>query len=191
MFSFQKARVTIVDGSGSVLLDQFVRPVHAVTDYRTWVSGIRKQDLVGAPVLSDVRQKVSRVNERERGARNSRHICPRFILFDSPFQVLDLLRSRPIVVGHSIANDLRALKLEHVFPQSRIRDTATFRPLARLDGRPRSLRELVAEHTGVEIQTGQHSSLDDARATLYLYLMNMLVWERELERDKGTDTELK
>ena len=151
--------MTIVDGSGAVLLDSFVRPARAVTDYRTWVSGIRKQDLQGAPALSQVRQTV-----------------------------LELLRPRPIVVGHSIANDLKALKLQHVFPQSRIRDTATFGPLARLDGRPRALRELVAEHTGVEIQTGQHSSLDDARATLYLYLINMLVWEREIERQQATSS---
>ena len=39
------ARVSIVNYHGAVILDQFVRPRERVTDYRTWVSGVREEDL--------------------------------------------------------------------------------------------------------------------------------------------------
>jgi RNA exonuclease 4 len=39
------ARVSIVNQHGHCVYDQFVKPVENVVDYRTKVSGIRKQDL--------------------------------------------------------------------------------------------------------------------------------------------------
>ncbi|KAA1115060.1 3'-5' exonuclease [Puccinia graminis f. sp. tritici] len=39
------ARVSIVDFHGNVLLDQYVKPTQPVTQYRTWVSGIRAKHL--------------------------------------------------------------------------------------------------------------------------------------------------
>jgi RNA exonuclease 4 len=46
-----------------VLLDTFVAQKEPVTDYRTWVSGITPQLLVGAPGIEQVQQQV-----RPRGA---------------------------------------------------------------------------------------------------------------------------
>lgn len=39
------ARVSIVNYHGATVLDRFVRPRERVTDYRTWVSGVREEDL--------------------------------------------------------------------------------------------------------------------------------------------------
>ena len=39
------ARVSIVNYHGVTVLDRFVRPREKVTDYRTWVSGVREEDL--------------------------------------------------------------------------------------------------------------------------------------------------
>lgn len=39
------ARVSIVNYHGCTVLDRFVRPREKVTDYRTWVSGVREEDL--------------------------------------------------------------------------------------------------------------------------------------------------
>lgn len=39
------ARVSIVNYHGHIIMDRFVRQREAVTDYRTWVSGVRPQDL--------------------------------------------------------------------------------------------------------------------------------------------------
>ena len=40
------ARVSLVNHFGACVYDKYVRPTEAVTDYRTHVSGIRRQDLV-------------------------------------------------------------------------------------------------------------------------------------------------
>jgi RNA exonuclease 4 len=39
------ARVSIVDYDGNILLDQFVKPVEKVVDYRTEITGIRPEHL--------------------------------------------------------------------------------------------------------------------------------------------------
>ena len=70
------ARVSIVNYHGHVLLDTFVAPREAVTDWRTWVSGVRERDLVGAPEFKEVQAKVN-----------------------------DLLEGR-VLVGHALENDL-------------------------------------------------------------------------------------
>lgn len=67
---------------------------------------------------------------------------------------------------------LQALMLSH--PRKLIRDTARFPPLMRPSApgrkaKPRALRHLAAEHLGLTIQEGEHTPIDDARATLYLY----------------------
>ncbi|KAJ2707269.1 3'-5' exonuclease [Coemansia sp. IMI 203386] len=77
------ARVSIVNYYGHVILDTFVQPTEEVTDYRTWVSGIRKQDMEGGRPFKEVQQLVS-----------------------------DLTKDR-ILVGHAIKNDLGALMLSH------------------------------------------------------------------------------
>ena len=48
----------------------------------------------------------------------------------------------------------------------------------------RALKELAAEHLGLEIQHGEHSPVEDARAALYLYQKHRSEWEREA-RGKG------
>lgn len=44
--------------------------------------------------------------------------------------------------------------------------------------RPQALRQLAKKELGLEIQTGEHSSVDDARAALYLYHKVRKEWER-------------
>jgi hypothetical protein len=69
--------------AGNVILDEYVTPDEAVTDYRTKWSGIRPRDLIGAPSFREVRQRVAAA-----------------------------VRGR-ILVGHAIDNDLRVLRLPH------------------------------------------------------------------------------
>jgi RNA exonuclease 4 len=70
------ARVSVVNYHGHVLMDTFVQPRERVTDWRTWVSGVREVDLVGAPEFGVVQKRVS-----------------------------ELVKGR-ILVGHAIENDL-------------------------------------------------------------------------------------
>lgn len=58
----------------------------------------------------------------------------------------------------------RLLPLEH----RRIHDISKY-PEYRPHGRPRSLRHLALEILGLEIQHGEHSSVEDARAAMLLH----------------------
>ncbi|EEB05814.1 exoribonuclease Rex4 [Schizosaccharomyces japonicus yFS275] len=81
--------------------------------------------------------------------------------------VADILDGR-VLVGHAVHHDLKALLLSH--PRRMIRDTSKFpgyRKLAK--GRTPSLKKLTQQLLGKEIQTGQHSSVQDAQATMELY----------------------
>ncbi|KAK4099307.1 hypothetical protein N658DRAFT_508757 [Parathielavia hyrcaniae] len=82
-------------------------------------------------------------------------------------QVAGLLRGR-IVVGHDVKHDLRVLELDH--PGKMIRDTARFSGFKKYGNGPKpALRVLAREILGVEIQTGQHSSIEDARVAMLLF----------------------
>lgn len=87
-------------------------------------------------------------------------------------QVAELIAGR-IVVGHSLLADLMALNLSH--PAELTRDTAFYSGLCPI--RPRPLRQLVKERLGVDIQSEEHDSVEDARAVLALYKAVRKQWE--------------
>lgn len=71
------ARVSLVNYHGYVVLDTFVAPRERVTDWRTWVSGVREEDILGAPSFEEVQKKVAALVEGR------------------------------VLVGHAIENDLK------------------------------------------------------------------------------------
>ncbi|KAI4289374.1 MAG: hypothetical protein L6R35_001360 [Caloplaca aegaea] len=148
------ARVSIVNYHGHQIYDSFVQPKEAVTDYRTWVSGITPQLLQKARTFETVQADVAR-----------------------------LLDGR-ILVGHSIKNDLEALLLGH--PKRDIRDTSrhpAYRKHA--GGRTPGLKKLAKLVLGVDIQGGEHSSIEDARATMLLFRREKDGFEREHQKRYG------
>lgn len=149
------ARICMVNNDGGVLIDQYVQPQEKVTDYRTFVSGIEPKHLKdGAVSLSEAQKMVTQI-----------------------------LTGR-ILVGHSVHHDLQALLLSH--PRKMTRDTATY-PLLMMSvgkgqkAKSRSLRHLAETELGLSIQAGEHSPVDDARSTLYLYHKHRKDWERHLQ----------
>lgn len=81
--------------------------------------------------------------------------------------VAELLKGR-ILVGHDVRHDLAALLLEH--PSKMIRDTARFSGFRKYGHGPKpALRVLAKEILDVEIQSGQHSSIEDARVAMLLF----------------------
>lgn len=74
------ARVSIVNYHGHIVLDTFVSPRETVTDYRTWISGIRRQDLQGAPDFRDIQAQVSKLVEGRtivgHAIENDMKVCP-------------------------------------------------------------------------------------------------------------------
>jgi RNA exonuclease 4 len=82
-------------------------------------------------------------------------------------EVGELLKGR-ILIGHAIKNDLEAMMLSH--PKRDIRDTSRFSGFRKYSaGRTPSLKKLAKEILGVDIQGGEHSSIEDARATMLLF----------------------
>ncbi|XP_053197248.1 RNA exonuclease 4 [Scomber japonicus] len=94
-------------------------------------------------------------------------------------EVAEILRGR-IVVGHAIHNDLKILLLDH--PKKKIRDTQKYKPFKKAvkSGRP-SLKVLCREILNVKVQQGEHSSVQDAQATMRLYTMVKKHWEAEIK----------
>mmetsp|Transcript_12263 Transcript_12263/g.25994 ORF Transcript_12263/g.25994 Transcript_12263/m.25994 type:complete len:295 (-) Transcript_12263:171-1055(-) len=149
------ARVVVIDWSGSILLDKFVRVDQPITDYRTFVSGITAQDLQSDNAIT---------YDECRGL------------------VATMLRGK-ILVGHALKNDLAALGIHH--PWQDTRDTAKYEPFMKTrfdDGVlwPRKLRDLVKERLGRDIQVaGQwHSPIEDAMSALELYKCVRTKWEK-------------
>ena len=157
------ARVVIVSWTGNIVMDQHVLPTEPVTDYRTFVSGITKQDLEQPGVID---------------------------LDSCRAKVMELLRGK-ILVGHGLDNDLEALGITH--PWFLTRDTSKWEPFMKLrplDHKhhvpvflcPRKLKELCSEKLDREIQLiGQpHSPIEDAMAALDLYKLVRQQWEETM-----------
>lgn len=94
-------------------------------------------------------------------------------------EVGEILQGR-IVVGHAIHNDLKILLLDH--PKKKIRDTQKYKPFKKSvkSGRP-SLKLLCREILNVKVQQGEHSSVQDAQATMRLYTLVKKQWEAEIK----------
>ncbi|KAL1523771.1 hypothetical protein AB1Y20_018696 [Prymnesium parvum] len=127
------ARVCLVDWDERVLLHSFVAPPAPVVDYETQHSGVTAACLEGAPSFEAVREAVGAL------------VCGRAL------------------VGHALANDLKALALRH--PAELLVDTQALLWGA---GRRTGLKALANELLGWAIQGGTHHPAEDALASLRL-----------------------
>ncbi|KAK3625402.1 3'-5' exonuclease [Elasticomyces elasticus] len=153
------ARASLVNFHGEQIYDSYVLPPSRevkVEDYRTHVSGIRPSHMKAG--------------------------------FARPFaevqaDVAKLLEGR-ILVGHALKNDLQVLLLNH--PKRDLRDTSRH-PKFRVEsmGKPPALRNLAKSELGMSIQTGEHSSIEDARAAVLLYKKEKTGFEEENRRQFG------
>lgn len=149
------ARVSIVNFHGATIMDRFVRPQEKVTDYRTWVSGVRPRDLKNAPSFSEVQGEVA-----------------------------NLIKGK-VLVGHAIQNDLKALLLSHPKPLIRDTATfQPLRDMAKTKYPSlKKLAKLVLG-IDVQLDGESHSSVEDARATMAVFRSQKSKWD-EMLRSKG------
>ncbi|XP_074601155.1 RNA exonuclease 4 [Brevipalpus obovatus] len=91
-------------------------------------------------------------------------------------EVYEIVKGRTLV-GHALKNDLKVLFIDH--PRSKTRDTSRFFRKRLSGGRP-SLKRLTSEILGVSIQSGEHDSIQDARAAMRLYTMYKKEWEKKI-----------
>lgn len=93
--------------------------------------------------------------------------------------VATLIKNKTLI-GHAISTDLKVLLLDH--PRKHIRDTAKYKPFQqRLSTKYPSLKRLSSEILSISIQTGEHSSVEDARATMQLYHVHRKEWEKSIK----------
>jgi RNA exonuclease 1 len=138
-FGDECARLSVVDASGTVVLDEFYRPIGDIIDLRTGISGITSELIGGASLTSsEVVKSLSRFASR-----------------------------MTIIVGHSLENDFRAMKLIH----SRVIDMSLVYHQYPAYPRKPSLGNLYANYIGRPFRQdadGRHDSVEDARAALEL-----------------------
>lgn len=151
------ARVSIVNFHGHTLLDRFVKPQEKVTDYRTFVSGIRAKDLAKAPSFETVQKEVA-----------------------------DMIKDR-VLVGHAIQNDLKALLLDHPRRMIRDTATfQPLRDLAqtKFPGL-RKLADIVLG-IDIQKKGQEHSSVEDARTTMAIFRTQKEAWDKTLRDEQAS-----
>lgn len=137
-------RVSMVSSQGGVILDKLVKPVNPITDYNTQYSGIT------AAMMADVTATLKDVQD----------------------EILRSVHAETILVGHSVENDLIALKILH----SLVIDTALLyhHPTRGPMCKP-ALRMLTGRYLKRKIQGDKagHDSVEDARAAMDLALLKI------------------
>ncbi|KAI3451985.1 hypothetical protein Pfo_008650 [Paulownia fortunei] len=137
-------KVCAVDRNLQVKLDEVVNPNKAIADYRTEITGISAKDLDGVThSLKDVQKSIKK-----------------------------LLSHGTILVGHSLNNDLQALKLDH----TRVIDTSyVFKYANGPTNKKPSLSLLCKAMLDYELRKkgNPHNCLDDACAAMKLVLARL------------------
>jgi len=135
-------RCSVVGPDGSVIYDKLVKPAEPITNYNTAHSGITEEQMRGVTTtLEDVQR-----------------------------ELLELVACETIVVGHSLENDLKRLRLIH----ARCVDTVALYPHQRGPPYRTKLAHLTERYLARKIQEGSHDSVADARATLELAMLKFV-----------------
>ena len=158
------ARLSIVNWDNQIVLDTYVKVDQPVTDYRTFVSGIKPQHIQSSSAVS--------LMEVQRKAK-------------------EILMGK-VLIGHGLKNDLKVIGIDH--PWTDVRDTATYQPFMRerksensqtgVALYPRKLRDLAWEQLGTQIQVmgKSHSPIEDAITSMALYKSVRNDWESQLAK---------
>ncbi|CAD2101920.1 exoribonuclease, putative [Plasmodium vinckei brucechwatti] len=132
-------KVTIIDAYMNIVYDSYVMPDNKITNYLTLYSGINENTLKGVHTkLSDVQKELK-----------------------------NIFNNKSILVGHSLENDLHALKIKHDY----IIDTSVIYSNHNYSFLKPSLFNLSKKHLNITMERENgHNSIDDARISMFLAL---------------------
>lgn len=99
-------------------------------------------------------------------------------------KVLEILRGK-VLVGHAVHNDLIVLKIRH--PRYLIRDTSRYKKFYQIGVGTPSLKKLTSHFLNVDIQTGEHNSIQDAQAAMQLYMLYRKEWEADVKQHRHSN----
>lgn len=143
------ARVSIVDEDLNVLYDTFVHPLVRIGNYRTFKTGITAQDVSNGRGFYRVQNEVRSFLDRAYA-----------------------------IVGHSLHHDFAALQIDIDEYDDKIQQIQKFPLFVRIGrrlcgGSTPGLRTLTQHFLGYDIQQGPHCSIEDATASMKLFLKFM------------------
>ncbi|XP_037030015.1 putative exonuclease GOR isoform X2 [Bradysia coprophila] len=141
LFGLELTKVTLVASDGQLAYEKLVKPSSEIVDYNTRFSGITAKHLASRTVKT---------------------------LQEVQTDLLKIISAETILIGHSLDNDLRVLKMIH---RNCIDTSIVFPHYFGLPFR-RSLKSIVKCVLHRDIQTGEggHCSFEDSRACLELML---------------------
>lgn len=162
------AKVSIIRSDGNLFYESFVRPEREIVDYNTRFSGISEKDLNTNCYSNNSRRASTASNSSSSSTGSNGYTRTVKSLKEVQKDLLKFVFEDTILIGHSIENDLKALKLIH----KTIIDTSISFP--HYYGLPykRSLKSLTKTILKRDIQQHEtgHCSFEDSRACLELIL---------------------
>eukprot|EP00922_Rhytidocystis_sp_ex-Travisia-forbesii_P070195 GHVS01104903.1.p1 GENE.GHVS01104903.1~~GHVS01104903.1.p1 ORF type:complete len:237 (+),score=19.57 GHVS01104903.1:89-799(+) len=147
-------RISIIDTEGGVIMDEFVKPMEPVADYRSHITGLYPHHLSQAIPFLLIREKA-----------------------------VSILKDR-IVVGHAVHNDFNVLCFhppQELVRDTSFYKPLRYAKACR-KGNGSGLRKLVKHWFNEDVQGGAHDSVEDARMAMRLYLLVRQDWEARHSR---------
>ncbi|KAG0267458.1 RNA exonuclease 3 [Actinomortierella ambigua] len=144
---FEMVRISVVGGDGQTILDELVKPKHPVIDLNTRFSGIKS--------LDDAKYTLEEVREK----------------------LFELIDSKTIIIGQSLDNDFKVLRLVH----NTVIDTSMLFPHPRGGNFKYSLQFMAQQYLQRFIQDTEdgHDSFEDAKTCLDLVKLKV---EKDLQQ---------
>lgn len=137
-------KVSVINSGGRLVYEKLIKPLNCIIDYNTRFSGITEKSLSS--------RSVKRLHEVQT-------------------DLLKIINSKSILIGHAINNDLRVLKIIH----KNVIDTSLVFPHPKGLPYRLSLKHIVKSYLHRDIQSNDqgHCSFEDSRACLEALLWNV------------------